>query len=108
VELGERMAAGVLSDLQLSWVRGHHERWDGGGYPDGLAGDQIPEGACFICIADAWDAMTSPRLYASQLSPDEALVEVRRNAGHQFSPVAVEALCQVVLAGDGMTAPDPR
>jgi diguanylate cyclase (GGDEF)-like protein len=108
VELGERMAAGVLSDLQLSWIRGHHERWDGGGYPDGLAGDQIPEGACLICIADAWDAMTSPRRYASQLSPEEALEEVRRNVGHQFSPLAVEALCQVVLAGDGMTSPDPR
>ena len=104
VELGVRMAAGVLGDLQLSWIRGHHERWDGGGYPDGLAGDQIPEGACFIAVADAWDAMTSPRVYASQLSPEQALEEVRRNAGRQFSPAAVEALCRVVLAGDEMSS----
>ncbi len=108
VELGERMAAGVLNDPQLSWIRGHHERWDGGGYPDGLAGDQIPDGACLIAVADAWDAMTSPRVYASQLSPAEALEEVRRNAGQQFSPAAVDALCQVVVTGDGLTSPDPR
>jgi diguanylate cyclase (GGDEF)-like protein len=108
VELGERMAAGVLNDLQLSWIRGHHERWDGGGYPDGLAGHDIPEGACLISLADAWDAMTSPRVYASQLSPEEALEEVRRNTGGQFSPAAVEALCRVVLAGDELSPTDPR
>jgi diguanylate cyclase (GGDEF)-like protein len=108
VELGERMTAGVLNDLQLSWIRGHHERWDGRGYPDGLAGDEIPDGACLITVADAWDAMTSPRVYAAQLSPEDALEEVRRNAGQQFSPAAVDALCLVVPAGDEMSSADPR
>ena len=108
VELGERMAAGVLNDTQLSWIRGHHERWDGGGYPDGLAGDEIPAGACFIAVADAWDAMTSPRVYASQLSSEDALEEVRRNAGRQFSPAAVDALCRVVLADGELSSIDPR
>jgi diguanylate cyclase (GGDEF)-like protein len=108
VELGERMAAGILDDLQLSWIRGHHERWDGGGYPDGLAGDEIPEGACLIAVADAWEAMTGPRVYASQLSPEQALEEVRRNAGQQFSPAAVDALCRVVLAGEELSSADPR
>ena len=108
VELSERMAAGVLNDTQLSWIRGHHERWDGGGYPDGLAGDEIPAGACFIAVADAWDAMTSPRVYASQLSSEDALEEVRRNAGRQFSPAAVDALCRVVLADGELSSIDPR
>ena len=102
------MAAGVLNETQLSWIRGHHERWDGGGYPDGLAGDEIPAGACFIAVADAWDAMTSPRVYASQLSSEDALEEVRRNAGRQFSPAAVDALCRVVLADGELSSIDPR
>ncbi|HVB71949.1 MAG TPA: HD domain-containing phosphohydrolase [Ktedonobacteraceae bacterium] len=68
----------------------HHERWDGDGYPDGLAGEVIPLGARTIAIADAFDAMTSDRSYQVQRTPLEALEELQRCAGTQFDPLLVE------------------
>ena len=68
------------------YIRHHHERWDGRGYPDGLAGHQIPLGARIITVADAYDAMTSDRPYRAALSPEIALAELRRGAGRQFDP----------------------
>ena len=59
--LGAAIVAEVLSPEQVRWIRGHHERFDGAGYPDGLAGDDIPDGARLLALADAWDAMTSDR-----------------------------------------------
>lgn len=94
--IGAEMLDGVLSADQVAWVRGHHERWGGGGYPDGLAGDAIPEGARIIAVADAWDAIVSERPYLASRSADEALVECRTHAGTQFWPVAVDALERVV------------
>ena len=82
--IGAEMVADVLTPEQVSWVRGHHERWDGGGYPDGLAGDAIPDGARVLALADAWDVMTSERPYHAPLTVAEALAECRRCAGTQF------------------------
>lgn len=64
----------------------HHERWDGKGYPRGLAGEDIPIGARCLCIADAYDAMTTSRSYRPAMSPSDALFEIRRNLGTQFDP----------------------
>ena len=76
-------------------VRSCHEHWDGGGYPDGLAGDAIPLVARIVCACDAFSAMTTDRPYRSALSHDEALAELRACAGTQFDPRVVEALCEV-------------
>ncbi|MBX6341285.1 MAG: HD domain-containing protein, partial [Thermomicrobiaceae bacterium] len=72
-------------------VRHHHERWDGKGYPDGLAGLDIPFGARVIAVADSYDAMTSDRPYRPALAHHVAMAELRRNAGLQFDPEIVAA-----------------
>lgn len=72
-------------------VRASHERWDGAGYPDRLAGEQIPLGARIVSVCDAFHAMTSTRPYQAQLSREDALAELRRCAGTQFDPVVVDA-----------------
>ncbi len=71
----------------------HHERWDGEGYPDRLAGEAIPLGARIIAIADAFDAMTSDRSYQKRRSPREAAEELVRCAGTQFDPMLVQLFC---------------
>jgi putative nucleotidyltransferase with HDIG domain len=76
-------------------IRHHHERWDGLGYPDGLAGDDIPLEAAIIGLADAWDTITSDRRYAPALSLGDALAEIRAGRGKQFSPSVVDALWEV-------------
>jgi HD-GYP domain-containing protein (c-di-GMP phosphodiesterase class II) len=90
--LGAQVADAVLSTPQLSWVRSHHERWDGRGYPDGLVEHEIPLGAAILCVADAWDAMTHRSWTSAALTEREALLECRREAGLQFSPRVVDAL----------------
>jgi diguanylate cyclase (GGDEF)-like protein len=72
-------------------VRASHERWDGTGYPDGLAGERIPLGARIVSVCDAFHAMTSPRPYQPTLTDEQALAELRRCAGTQFDPDVVEA-----------------
>jgi len=72
-------------------VRSTHERYDGGGYPDGLSGNEIPLGARIIAVCDAFDAMVSERPYASRLSAGEALAELARGSGTQFDPGVVDA-----------------
>jgi ribonuclease P protein subunit RPR2 len=72
-------------------VRSHHERWDGQGYPDGLAGEEIPVGARIFAVADALDAMTTDRPYRRRLSWDEAVEEIVSAAGSQFDPKVVSA-----------------
>jgi HD-GYP domain-containing protein (c-di-GMP phosphodiesterase class II) len=74
----------------VSTIRHHHERWDGTGYPDGLAGERIPLGARIIAVADAFDAMTSDRVYRPAMSADAAFVELRKGRGTQFDPQIVE------------------
>jgi diguanylate cyclase (GGDEF)-like protein len=94
--LGQQiLAATQLNDL-LPWVRGHHERWDGKGYPDGLAGEEIPLEARILSACDAFDAMTSTRRYRDARPQAEALDELRVNAGKQFDARVVDALIKVV------------
>ncbi|HEX8939151.1 MAG TPA: HD domain-containing phosphohydrolase [Candidatus Limnocylindrales bacterium] len=71
-------------------VRHHHERWDGAGYPDRLVGEAIPVGARIVAVADAFNAMTSDRVYRRALSVEAAWAELRRQAGRQFDPAMVE------------------
>jgi len=87
-------------------VRHHHEWWDGSGYPDGVAGDDIPLAARVIAVADAYDAMTTDRPYRRALGPDLAAEQLRRFAGVQFDPdLAAEFLC-VVETGVFEVRPD--
>lgn len=72
-------------------ARSHHERWNGAGYPAGLIGDEIPLPARIVTVADVFDALTSERPYKHAWGPDQALEEIRREAGEQFDPVVVEA-----------------
>jgi two-component system, cell cycle response regulator len=90
--IGERIigAAPALRRV-ASLVRHSHERWDGSGYPDALAGADIPLGARIVGVSDAFDAMTSPRPYSLPRTPAAALEELRRCAGTQFDPAVVEA-----------------
>jgi response regulator RpfG family c-di-GMP phosphodiesterase len=91
--LGEQMLGGVafLQGEGLRIVRSHHERWDGGGYPDGLARDDIPIGARVFSVADALDAITSNRPYRRARTWDEAREEIASEAKHQFDPDIVDA-----------------
>jgi HD-GYP domain-containing protein (c-di-GMP phosphodiesterase class II) len=77
-------------------VRSHHERWDGGGYPDGLAGESIPLEARIITCCDSWNAMRTDRSYRKALPQEVALAELASNAGRQFDPRIVDALVRIV------------
>jgi HD-GYP domain-containing protein (c-di-GMP phosphodiesterase class II) len=77
-------------------VRSCHEHWDGGGYPDGLAGEVIPLAARIVCACDAWSAMTTDRPYRRALTPTRAAIELRACAGTQFDPQVVAALIAVL------------
>lgn len=95
---GQRMldrVGGVLREVGMI-VRASHERWDGGGYPDGLAGERIPREATVVAAADAYNAMTTDRSYRRARSHAEALEEMHACAGAQFAPDVVDALVAVV------------
>lgn len=83
----------------LLGVKHHHEKWNGKGYPDRLAGEAIPEIARIIAVADAFDAMSSHRAYRKGLSEDVIFAEIRKNAGVQFDPKCVEAFFAAVASG---------
>jgi HD-GYP domain-containing protein (c-di-GMP phosphodiesterase class II) len=105
---GAQLVANVLMPAQTAWIRGHHERWNGRGYPDGLAGEQIPQGALILSIADAWDTMTTASSYAPVRSAGEALIEMRAGSGSQFWPEGIAALERVLEAratGRGSRSP---
>ena len=97
--IGEQLLSTLplLQGEGLRVVRAHHERWDGTGYPDRLAGQEIPAGARIFAVVDALDAMTDRRPYRQMVSWDEALAELGRNAGTQFDPDII----------DGLTACEP-
>ena len=95
---GQRMlerVGGLLARVGVV-VRASHERYDGGGYPDGLAGDAIPLAARIVSACDAYNAMTTDRSYRKALSLEVAVGELRKNAGTQFDPDVVDALVAVV------------
>jgi diguanylate cyclase (GGDEF)-like protein len=93
-QIGYRMLESLGVEPIADWVLHHHERWDGAGYPDRLRGEEIPIGARIIFVADAFDAMTSERVYRKPLSEREALEELERCAGSQFDPAIVEAFSE--------------
>ena len=95
--LGERLLAHILDQAEvLAIVRSHHERWDGSGYPDGLAGKGIPLAARIVAVADAFQAMIEPRPYRAPRTRESALEEIAGQSGRQFDPVCVDALRAVI------------
>jgi HD-GYP domain-containing protein (c-di-GMP phosphodiesterase class II) len=98
--LGEEMlgqVGGLLGEIGHI-VRSSHERWDGRGYPDGLAGEDIPVAARIVSACDAWSAMTTDRAYRARLSHHQAVAELRKCAGSQFDARVVDALLSVLEA----------
>ncbi len=109
--LGAQIVESVLTLEQVSWVRSHHERPDGGGYPDGLDAESLPDGAAIITVADAFDAMTTARPYGEPRTPAEALAECETLTGRQFLAAPVSALASIVHEQDdepvGLSRPAP-
>jgi diguanylate cyclase (GGDEF)-like protein len=103
--VGQRILSAAPELVAVSaLVRHHHERWDGGGYPDGLVGGHTPLGARVLAVADAYDAMTTARPHSPALTRGEALAELRRVAGRQLDPTLVERFCEMIAA-DGLDEP---
>jgi diguanylate cyclase (GGDEF)-like protein/putative nucleotidyltransferase with HDIG domain len=90
-QIGFRMLESLGVDPVADWVLHHHERWDGTGYPDRLPGERIPLCARIIFVADAYDAMTSERVYRRRVASEQAIAELQRCAGSQFDPDVVDA-----------------
>jgi putative nucleotidyltransferase with HDIG domain len=98
-EIGARILKPVPHFAELvPLVRASHERWDGTGYPEGLAAERIPLGARVICVCDAFHAMTEDRVYRRALPVADAMAEIERCSGSQFDPECAEALLDVVRA----------
>lgn len=103
-EIGERICRPLRFGAEISpIVRGHHERWDGGGYPDGLAGDAIPLGARIVAVADAFDAMTTDRPYRKALALERAWKILLEGAGTQWDAAVVDAFASVQAGRVGVT-----
>src|SRR5439155_12169211 len=88
-------------------IRASHERWDGGGYPDGLAGEDIPLGARIVAVCDAWHAMTSDRAYRKALPAEEALGRLKEASVWWFYPIVVVA-CLIALARGSVPTEHPH
>ncbi len=94
------IGAGLLQNIPylaaaIPIIQYHHEQWDGKGYPDGLAGEEIPQGARIVTVADSFDAMTTMRVYQQASSPQQALSEIVAGSGTRYDPAVVEALLAV-------------
>ncbi|HOA98188.1 MAG TPA: HD-GYP domain-containing protein, partial [Acetivibrio saccincola] len=83
-------------DMLTDYVRHHHERYDGKGYPDGLAGEEISLGARIICVADSYDAMVSERPYSRKMDEEQALKELEKKAGTHFDPEIVKVFVNIM------------
>jgi diguanylate cyclase (GGDEF)-like protein len=99
-----RLGANIIGNIPhlvpcVSSILHHHERWDGGGYPDGLKGEEIPIGARILAVADSFEAMTSARPYRRAFSREEVVKELRQGAGTQFDPYLVEVFIGIIKAG---------
>jgi HD-GYP domain-containing protein (c-di-GMP phosphodiesterase class II) len=107
--LGHDIVHAANMRTKARWIRHHHERYDGDGYPDRLRGEAIPLESRIIFVADSFDAMTSDRPYRDAPGQQHALDELRRNAGMQFDPNVVQALCRIIEqpAGNRAHAPQP-
>jgi HD-GYP domain-containing protein (c-di-GMP phosphodiesterase class II) len=112
-ELSVRFLSGVeyLSDV-FPAIKYHHERYDGDGYPDRLEADEIPLGARLLAVADAFDAMTSPRPFRNPLTDLEAIAELKSESGKQFDPILVEAFCRayeekLIISQNVLRSDDP-
>ncbi len=109
--IGAEIASEALSPEQVAWIRHHHERADGRGYPDGLSATEIPAGAQLLAVADAWDVMTNARHYTTPIPALDALAECRSHRDRQFTPYALDALERLWverrfdLSGESDTAP---
>jgi diguanylate cyclase (GGDEF)-like protein/putative nucleotidyltransferase with HDIG domain len=101
-EIGHRMLESLGVAPVADWVLHHHERWDGSGYPDGLAGEDIPLGSRIILVASAFDAMMFGRLYRRPLTREEACAEIERCSGTQFDPQVVRAFFAAVGLGEAV------
>ena len=86
---------GMIPEIDIG-AKYHHERYDGRGYPEGLEGDDIPKIARVIAVADAYDAMTSTRIYRNRLDPDIVLEEIRKGSGTQFDPEVADAMVKLL------------
>jgi putative two-component system response regulator len=80
----------------VAFVRGHHEHWDGTGYPDHLKAEQIPLGARILCAAEIYDALTTARPYQPTMTPEQAVSRMRRLAGSVLDPSVLEAIAGAV------------
>jgi putative nucleotidyltransferase with HDIG domain len=96
----EILSAAGFGENVVRWVLHHHERWDGRGYPAGLAGRQIPVGARVLAVADAYEVMTTGRVYREPVFPAQALEELHRERGRQFDPEAVDAFADALSSGE--------
>ena len=110
------IGAEILSNVEFPYpvlpiIRHHHERWDGSGYPDGLAGEAIPSGARILAVADSFEALTSDRAYRKRRTPEEAAEFIESRSGADFDPGVVATLRRhldaVVAAGAAMESPTP-
>jgi len=100
--IGEQILKPVLDNPDmLSVVRGHHERYDGSGYPDGLSREQISIYAAIVSVADAYDAMTSDRAYRKGMSKEEAIAELVKYKGTQFNPKVVDVFLEILKEEQG-------
>ncbi|MGH2836114.1 MAG: bifunctional diguanylate cyclase/phosphohydrolase, partial [Solirubrobacteraceae bacterium] len=106
VDLSARIVGSILREEQVCWIRGHHERPDGTGYPAGLEDHEISDGAGLLALADAWDVMTAGRAYSAGKSVEEAYQECLSLVGRQFTAAAVEAL-QLLRAGGSLSDGSP-
>ena len=94
-EIGYRIAMASPELMPIAdFILSHHERWDGHGYPQGLAGDKIPLASRILAVADAFDAMTEDRVYRKAMSTADALKEIEKNSGTQFDPEIVGTFLQ--------------